>query len=87
MPHDDLVIYPIPSLVATLLHAEQEKGSPLTESEVLAIRDKCPSVTLPRSVAAKVTEERGYEDIDPDKCWAQWQETREKNKSEWFGNQ
>ena len=31
---EELVIYPMPSLVATLLNREQAKGSPLTEAEV-----------------------------------------------------
>jgi len=86
MPDEDLIIYPMPSLVATLLDAEKKKGSPLTEAEVLAVRDKCPSVKLPRNVAAKVTEGRGYQDIDPEHCWVEWQEIRERNKSEWFGS-
>jgi hypothetical protein len=32
-----LLIVPVPSLVATLLSTEQDKGSALTESEVIAI--------------------------------------------------
>ena len=41
---DNLVIYPMPSLVSTLLDRERAKGSPLTEAEVIEIRDSCPSV-------------------------------------------
>jgi hypothetical protein len=74
----DLVILPIPSLVATLLNREQEKGSPLSESEVIAIRDSCPSVAVPADVVEKIQAERGYQDIDPEHCWEQWQEVREK---------
>jgi len=87
IPDEDMVIYPMPSLVATLLQAEERKGSPLTEREVLAICDKSPSVVLPRKIAAKVTEGRGYQDIDPENCWVEWQEIRGKYKSEWFGSQ
>jgi hypothetical protein len=32
---NDLIIYPMPSLVATLLNRERAKGSPLTEQEVI----------------------------------------------------
>ena len=73
---DSLVIYPMPSLVATLLNREQAKSSPLTEAEVMEIRDSCPSVAVPIDVAAKIDAERGYKDIDPEQCWEQWQEAR-----------
>jgi hypothetical protein len=73
---EKLVIYPMPSLVATLLNREQAKGSPLTEAEVIEIRDSCPSVAVPIDVAEKIDAERGYKDIDPERCWEQWQEAR-----------
>lgn len=72
----DLVIYPMPSLIATLINREQAKGSPLTEAEVLEIRDRCPSVAVPADVAAQIDERRGYKDIDPQRVWEQWQEAR-----------
>jgi hypothetical protein len=71
-----LVIYPMPSLVATLLSREKTKGSPLTEAEVIEIRDSCPSVAVSMDVAVKIDAERGYNDIDPERCWEQWQELR-----------
>ncbi|MDX1963581.1 MAG: hypothetical protein SFX18_10535 [Pirellulales bacterium] len=73
---DKLVIYPMPSLVATLLNRERAKGSPLTEAEVIEIRDNCPSVAVPIDVVPKIDAERGYKDIDPERCWEEWQETR-----------
>ncbi len=73
---EELVIYPMPSLVATLLNREQAKGSALTEAEVTEIRDSCPSVAVPIDVAEKIDGARGYKDIDPERCWAQWQEAR-----------
>jgi hypothetical protein len=73
---EKLVIYPMPSLFATLLNREQTKGSPLTEAEVIEIRDCCPSVATPVDVAAKIDAARGYKDIDPEQCWEQWQEAR-----------
>lgn len=72
------VIYPMPSLVSTLLNREQAKGSPLTEAEVIQIRDGCPSVAVPIDVALKIDEERGYKDIDPERCWEEWQEARKR---------
>lgn len=77
---DKLVIYPMPSLVATLLNREQAKGSPLTEAEVIEIRDGCHSIAVPIEVPAKMDAERGYQDIDPEQCWEQWQEVRKSLK-------
>ena len=73
---NSLVIYCVPSLVATLLNRECAKGSPLTEEEVIAIRDSCPAIALSPETAAVMDEKRGYKDIDPDHCWEQWQEAR-----------
>lgn len=77
---EDLLIYPVPSLVATLLNRERAKGSPLTKDEVIEIRDQCPSIAVPAEVSQKMDEARGYRDLDPEFCWEQWQEAR-KN---WF---
>jgi hypothetical protein len=73
-----LVILPIPSLVAILLSREEAKGSPLTEAEVIAIRDACSSVAVPADAVAAIEEARGYQDIDPEHCWEQWQEARKQ---------
>jgi hypothetical protein len=71
-----LIIVPVPSLVATLLGAETDKGAPLTELEVLAIRDGAPSVALSEKLAAEVIAKRGYDDIDADNVWQAWQAIR-----------
>lgn len=76
--NEDLIIVPVPSLVATLLDRERAKGSALTEEEVLAIRDAAPSMAMPRDVAQKMAESRGYEDIDPENAWAEWQRVRQE---------
>jgi hypothetical protein len=73
---EELIIYPVPSLVATLLNRERAKGDPLTEQEVIAIRDACPSIALAPEDVRKIDERRGYKDIDPEKCWAEWQRVR-----------
>lgn len=67
---------PIPSLIAMILRAEQDKGSPLTREEVEAVRDKCVCIMMPLSMVAKMAERRGYDDIDPEQAWEQWQEAR-----------
>jgi hypothetical protein len=71
-----LFIVPVPSLVATLLALENEKGSPLTESEVLEATDNAPSIAMPAHALAAVAEGRGYDDIDPENAWVEWQATR-----------
>lgn len=75
---DDLVIYPVPSLIALLLNREHAKGSPLTEEEVLRIRDNCEAIAVPPDVAREMDRERGYVDIDPEHCWEEWQTAREE---------
>ena len=75
-PPEKLVIVITPSLISTLWRREKENGAPLTEQEVLAIRDGAAAVALPAASAAAVEESRGYRDIDPDNCWAEWQKAR-----------
>jgi hypothetical protein len=74
--NENLIIYPVPSLVATLLNRERTKGSPLTEDEVIEIRDNCEAIAVPRDVARRMEEERGYLDIDPENCWNEWRRAR-----------
>lgn len=73
---EGLIIYPVPSLLATLINRERAKGSPLTEQEVIQIRDDCPAIATPPDVAKKMDEARGYLDIDPENCWEEWQQAR-----------
>jgi hypothetical protein len=73
---EPLLIYPIPSLISILVNREEEKGSALTEAEVIEIRNGCKAVAMPRDVAAKIDAERGYKDIDPVRCWEEWLEVR-----------
>jgi hypothetical protein len=41
-----LLIVPVPALVAVLMNKEQEKGAPLTEDEVVSIRDNASSIAI-----------------------------------------
>ena len=76
MAEERLLIVPVPSLVSTLLRAERDKGRSLSRDEVIGVRDRCVCVTVPESVARQMAERRGYEDIDPEHCWEQWQQAR-----------
>src|SRR5437016_11753647 len=74
--NEPLVPVFIPALAPLLLRAEQLKGKPLTETEVLRIRDKATCVMMPADAARQMEENRGYPDIDPENCWAEWQQRR-----------
>ena len=69
---DELVPVFTPALVALLIQAEELNGSPLTPNQVMAIRDNAHCVMLPPSAKAEMEEERGYADIDPERCWEDW---------------
>jgi hypothetical protein len=76
MAEPQLIPVFIPALVAILLNAERKKGSPLTEQEVLDIRDGCVYMMMPVEHAIALDAQRGYNDIDPERAWEQWQEAR-----------
>ena len=60
-----------------LLHnLEQKKGSPLTEQEVLDIRNKGACIMMRVDHAIALDEKRGYNGIDPERVWEQWQQAR-----------
>ncbi|MDX1488644.1 MAG: hypothetical protein R3268_10625, partial [Acidiferrobacterales bacterium] len=69
---DDLVIIPIPALCVVLLNLEKKKGQPLTEAEVVKIRDGAACMAVPRSVAKDLEESRGYRDLILEDVWNDW---------------
>lgn len=73
---EKLVLQFIPSLVVILKAKEDEKGSPLSEQEVLDIRDSAVCVSVPAGVAIELEKSRGYPDVDPENCWREWCEIR-----------
>ncbi len=76
MSDDRLFPIPIPALVVLLLRKEKEKGVALTEAEVCAVRDGAQCVMLTATEAARIADERGYPDLDPDRAWEQWNAIR-----------
>ena len=76
MTDEDLVIEFTPPLVALLLAAERAKGSPLTEEEAFDVRDNATCIRLRRSAAEALAAERGYADLDPERCFEEWQVVR-----------
>jgi hypothetical protein len=73
-----LVPVPIPALAVLLHKLEQHKGSPLTEAEVLAARDKAACIMLPLAAKLEMDKKRGYEDINPENAWTEWVVLRSK---------
>ncbi len=67
-----------PPLIALLLNKENEKGSPLTVEEVNSIRDNATAINVDHIVALAMAESRGYQDIDPEHCWAEWTDFRNR---------
>ena len=47
-------------------------------NEVLRIRNDSDCTAMPPRAHRAIVEERGYEDIDPERCWDQWQEARDQ---------
>ncbi|MDJ0473758.1 hypothetical protein QNA27_08850 [Pantoea eucalypti] len=67
-----MIVLFIPSLISLLVSKAEEKGSPLTEEEVLAIRDNATAIVTDAQGVLAVAERRGYQDIDPEHCWEEW---------------
>ncbi|NTY90424.1 hypothetical protein [Pseudomonas putida] len=76
MTTDPLCLIFIPALITLLKAAEDRKGSPLSEAEVLEIRDNATAMAVPFSAAFALEKERGYEDIVPEECWKEWLRVR-----------
>ncbi|MGN8163280.1 hypothetical protein ACTJKZ_11980 [Pantoea sp. 22096] len=68
----------IPALIPLLLKKENEKGSPLTEEEVISVRDSATCIEVASDIAFTMAECRGYFDINPEKCWDEWRVLRKK---------
>lgn len=67
-----LVIQCVPALVAMLTRAEQLTGKPLTEEQVLKLRDASPAVVVEAAMAKAVEDGRGYTDLGPADVWLGW---------------
>lgn len=76
MAEPQLIPVFIPALILLLVDAERRKGSPLTEQEVLDIRDNGVCMMMRVEHAIALDEKRGYNDLDPEQIWEQWREAR-----------
>lgn len=73
MNEEATVIVHVPALVAVLLNAENERGRPLTEPEVLDIAENAAAMVVRPQDVPVLVETRGYQDIDPENAWQEWQ--------------
>ena len=76
---ENLILVFMPSLLALLQRVEELKSAPLSESEVLRIRDGGVCIALRASVAQAMEEKRGYADLDAENAWREWRKFRSQN--------
>ncbi len=69
---EELVPVFVPQLSVVLITAEDKKQRPLTNDEVIELRDNAACIMMAREDAQKMDERRGV-DIDPENCWYDWQ--------------
>ena len=79
---ESIVPVPIPAFVSLLLSADKSKGEPLTEDEVINIRDNMVCMNMKVSAIETLAESRGYDDLDPENSWVEWVSFREWYYSE-----
>jgi len=82
MNEEKTVIVHVPALVAVLLNAENGRGRPLTEAEVLDITETAEAMVVRPQDIPVLVETRGYEDIDPENVWREWQEFRRSTRDD-----
>ena len=62
----------IPPLVKMLNFHEQQKGSNLTENEVVEITNKAVFMSVPKTIKTQMDIQRGFIDLDPENIWVEW---------------
>ncbi|MFY9589182.1 hypothetical protein [Rickettsia endosymbiont of Halotydeus destructor] len=82
MADSKLEIVFMPPLLQLLILSENNKGSLLTQEEVLNIRDNAIDITVSKERAKKLEIARGYKDINPERCWDEWCLYKENSFSE-----
>jgi hypothetical protein len=81
LPEPTVLVFLNP-LVMLLAARERQKGSPLTEAEVLEVRDGAACTQMPLSEAerfyAALDAQMPIPRLDPDRVWEQWQAVRDQ---------
>lgn len=68
----------VPSLIAMLTRAEQLKEKPLTETEVIRIRDHATVIVSKEAMVKTLEASRGYKDVDSTDTWKTWLKLRQE---------
>ena len=83
LPEPTVVVFLNP-LAMLLAGRERQKGSPLTEAEVLAVRDEAACMQMPLSQAEKfyatLDAQMAIPRLNPERIWDEWQAIRESVK-------
>ncbi len=79
---DALVLVPIPPLIAMLMNISEREGRDLTEAEVLGYRDNAVCMVMSRERAEKMAASRGYDDLNLDNVWPDWQALRAEGEAQ-----
>jgi hypothetical protein len=66
----------LPSLAQGLADAENAKGSALTEAEAHRLRDEAACIMMSTDEARQMDQSRGYRDVNPENCLADWHRIR-----------
>ncbi|WP_437615436.1 hypothetical protein [Erwinia sp. V71] len=66
----------IPALIKLLVHAQQNQSTPLSREEVETIRDNATAVSVPDTIATEMAQNGSWVDINPERCWEEWQDYR-----------
>lgn len=68
----------VPSLVSVLLAAERDHGRPLGRMEAQQLCARAGVMSVPAESVAEMDRGRGYADLDPARCWEDWQARRQE---------
>lgn len=71
---EELIACFMPPLITILEACETEKGSALSDEEILRIRDEAIIMTLSKSKVLKLEKSRGYRDLDSNNICKEWRE-------------
>ncbi len=72
MAEEELVPVFLPPLANLLAAATDQANRPLTESEVLEVRDAGVCMMMATSQALALEQARGFRDVQPEDAWADW---------------
>lgn len=72
----DVVPVFIPPLATILAAAERQRGQALSEADVIAMRDAAAVIMMRAEDAERMAVSRGFRDVDPEDCWADWHRLR-----------